>query len=77
MVVLRLTVHGAKQPQNSPHGWDRKTGNPNPTSNPTPNPNPNPRSWERQGAEGAQGGGGRAAAGERARQLACWMAAAG
>ena len=27
MVVLRLTVHGAKQPQNSPHGWDRKTGN--------------------------------------------------
>ena len=26
MVVLRLTVHGAKQPQNSPHGWDRKTG---------------------------------------------------
>jgi hypothetical protein len=26
MVVLRLTVHGAVQPQNSPHGWERKTG---------------------------------------------------
>tara|TARA_B110001452_G_scaffold41633_1_gene31964 strand:+ start:522 stop:872 length:351 start_codon:yes stop_codon:yes gene_type:complete len=25
LVVLRLTPHGQTQPQNSPHGWERKT----------------------------------------------------